>query len=148
GVTRVVNRDSLVSRARILIAEDGFAAVEAALALRALAGDRVALELLAPTPVFRYRPAATTEPFDLAPSRCYDLEAIARDLGAAYHESRLEAVASNKHFVRTASGARLGYDALILASGARAVSGVPGAITFRDQRDIGVIRRLLGELET
>jgi sulfide:quinone oxidoreductase len=144
----VGNRDSSLGRARILIAGGGFAAVEAALALRALAGDRVALELLAPTPVFRYRPAATTEPFDLAPSRCYDLEAIARDLGAAYHESRLEAVASNKHFVRTASGARLGYDALILASGARAVSGVPGAITFRDQRDLGLIRRLLGELET
>ena len=70
-----------------------------------------------------------------------------RDLGADYHKSRLEAVASRKHFVRTASGARLGYDALIVATGARAVVGVPGAITFRDQRDIRLIRRLLGELE-
>lgn len=140
------NLDSSLTRARILIAGGGFAAVEAALALTALAGDRVALEFLAPDPVFHYRPAATTEPFDVAPSRCYDLAAIAQDLGAEYHESRLEAVASGRHFVRTSAGARLAYDALILASGARAVTAVPGAITFRDQRDIGLIRRLLDEL--
>ena len=133
--------------AQILIAGGGFAAVEAALALRALAGQRVALAVLAPDPVFHYRPAATSEPFDMARSRGYDLRAIARDLGAEYHKSRLEAVASRKHFVRTASGARLGYDALIVATGARAVVGVPGAITFRDQRDTGRIRRLLGEVE-
>ena len=133
--------------ARILIVGGGFAAVEAALALRALAGDRARLAILAPDPVFHYRPAATTEPFDVAPSRRYDLQAIARDLSAEYHESRLEAVAPRKQFVRAASGARLPYDALILASGARAVSGVSGAITFRDQRDNRLIRRLLGELE-
>ena len=133
--------------AQILIAGGGFAAVEAALALRALAGERVSLAILAPDPVFHYRPAATTEPFDVSPSRRYDLRAIAGDLGAQYYESRLEAVASRKHLARTASGARLPYTTLILATGARAVVGVPGAITFRDQRDIPPIRRLLGELE-
>jgi sulfide:quinone oxidoreductase len=111
-------------------------------------GPGAALTLVAPDPVFHYRPAATGEPFDATPSRRYDLRAIATDLGADYHKSRLEAVASRKHFVRTAAGARLPYDALILATGARAVVGVPGAITFRDQRDIRTIRRLLGELET
>jgi sulfide:quinone oxidoreductase len=105
------------------------------------------LTVLAPDPVFRYRPAATTEPFDVAPSRSYDLRAIAKDLGAEYNESRLEAVASRKRFVRAASGARLEYDTLILATGARAVVGVSGAMTFRDQRDIPMVRRLLGELE-
>jgi len=136
------------SPAQILIVGGGFAALEAALALRALAGDRVALATLAPDPVFHYRPAATSEPFDVAPSRRYDLRAIAKDLGSVYHESRLEAVASRKQFVRTASGARLHYDALVLATGARAVVGVPGAITFRDQRDIPAIRRVLREFET
>ena len=135
------------SRAQILIAGGGFAAVEAALALRALAGPSVTLTLIAPDPVFHYRPAATSEPFDAAPSRRYDLRAIASDLKADYHKSRLESVASRKHFVRTASGARLPYDALILATGARAVAGVSGAITFRDQRDNRMIRRLLGEVE-
>jgi sulfide:quinone oxidoreductase len=143
----MATHDGLCSPARILICGGGFAAVEAALALRALAGDRVALTMLAPDPVFRYRPAATSEPFDVASSRGYDLRAIASDLGAEYHESRLEAVASRSHSVRTASGARLQYDALILATGARAVVGVPGAVTFRDQRDIPLVKRVLGELE-
>ena len=140
-------RDSSLSRARILIAGGGFAAVEAALALRALAGERATPVLLTPDPVFHYRPAATSEPFELAPSRSYDLRAIAEDVGAEYRQSRLESVASRKHFVRAASGARLSYDALILATGARPVVGIPGAVTFRDQRDIPLIRRVLGELE-
>ncbi len=139
--------DSSRARGRVLIAGGGFAAVEAVLALRALAGDRVEFALLAPDPVFRYRPAATTEPFDLAPSRRYDLRAIANDLGAEYRQGRLEAVASRKRWVRSASGGRLQYDRLILAVGARAVVGVPGATTFRDQRDVPSIRRLLGEVE-
>ena len=134
--------------AEVLIAGGGFAAVEAVLALRALAGARVSLSILAPDPVFHYRPAATAEPFDASPSRRYDLRAIAGDLGAEFHESRLEAVASRKHLARTAAGARLPYASLILATGARSVVGVPGALTFRDQRDISLIRRLLGELES
>ena len=140
-------RPSSGVRSRILIAGGGFAAVEAALALRALAGDRVTLTLLSPDPVFHYRPAATSEPFDAIARRAYDLRAIARDLRAEFHQSRLEAVASRRHFARTASGMRLHYDALILATGARPVVGVPGAITFRDQRDIRRITHLLTEIE-
>jgi len=37
---------------------------------------------------------------------------------------------------------------LILALGARARAGVPGALTFRDQRDVPRFQRLLRELET
>ena len=141
------SQDQSRGDAQILIVGGGFAAVEAALALRALVGRRLTLTLLAPEAVFRYRAAATAEPFDLAPSRCYDLAAIAGDLDADFYESRLEAVASRKHFVRTASGARLGYDALILGTGARPVVGVPGALTFRDQRDIPALKRLLSGLQ-
>jgi len=139
--------DTSDGAAQILIAGGGFAAIEAVLALRAFLDDRAVLTVLAPDPVFHYRPAATSEPFDVAPSRRYDLRAIAADLGAEYHQSRLEAVASHKRFVRTASGARLQYDALILATGARAVVGVAGASIFRDQRDIPMIRRVLREVE-
>src|SRR3954454_20013430 len=43
---------------RVLIAGGGVAGLEAALALRDLAGDRVAVTLLAPGPDFVYRPFA------------------------------------------------------------------------------------------
>jgi hypothetical protein len=49
---------------RVLIAGGGVAGLEALLALRALAGDLVDLELLAPEPAFWYRPLAVAEPFD------------------------------------------------------------------------------------
>jgi sulfide:quinone oxidoreductase len=44
----------------VLIAGGGFAGLEALLALRALAEQRLAVELLAPDAEFVYRPAAVT----------------------------------------------------------------------------------------
>ena len=111
------------SRARVAIAGGGVAALEAALALRALAGDRVRLTLISPNATFFYRPAATVETVRGGPAHAYDLRAIAADLGAAYHQAGLEAVAPQQHWVRLANGARLAYDALILALGARARAG-------------------------
>lgn len=130
-----------------MIAGGGFAALEAALALRALAGDRIQLTLLSPDPVLHYRPAATTESFSRTPGRRYDLRTIAADLAAVYHGASLESVASRERFVRISSGTRLHYDALILATGARAIVGIPGALTFRDQRDVPALRQLLAQLE-
>ncbi|HJS96327.1 MAG TPA: FAD-dependent oxidoreductase [Solirubrobacteraceae bacterium] len=136
------------SPARVLIAGGGFAAVEAALALRALAAGRVRLTLISPKPVLDYRPAATLEPFLDGHPLKYDLHAIAADLGAQFRPGRIEAVAPEQRSVRTDSGAHLDYDALILATGARATSGIPGAPTFRDQRDAHLLRRLLSEIAT
>jgi sulfide:quinone oxidoreductase len=140
--------ESTGRRVRVLIAGGGFAAVEAALALRALAGDRVQLTLVSPDPVLQYRPAATLTAFDARIPLRYDLRTIASDVGAMYHKTRVESVAPKKRHVRTASGARLEYDALILATGARAIAGIPGAMTFRDQRDLRLIRRLLADVDS
>ena len=48
---------------RVLIAGGGVAAIEAMLALHALAEDRVEIELLGPEPHFWYRPLSVVEPF-------------------------------------------------------------------------------------
>ena len=50
-------------RFSVLIAGGGVAGLEALLALRDLAGDRVDLRLLAPEAEFVYRPMAVGEPF-------------------------------------------------------------------------------------
>ncbi len=134
--------------ANVLIAGGGFGAVEAMLALRALASERVSVTLVSDSAVLAYRPAATMEAFDDAPPRTYDLQAIAVEVGASIRLDRLEAVAPNDHSVRLASFAHLHYDALVLAVGARAVSAVPGALTFRDQHEVHHIRRLIGELRS
>jgi sulfide:quinone oxidoreductase len=134
--------------AHVLIAGGGFAAVETMLALRALAPERARVTLISASPVLAYKPAATTEAFDETPPRTYDLQAIAADAGASFRVDRLEAVASHDHSVRLVSFAYLGYDALVLAIGARTIRSIPGAVTFRDQREVGHIRRLTSELRS
>jgi sulfide:quinone oxidoreductase len=146
-VCEVKRRSQSRTAAHVVVAGGGFAAVETLLALRALAGDRVRVTLVSPDPAFVYRPAATMEAFDESPPRFYDLRAIATDLGATFHRARLEAVGSDRGYVRLSSGSRFEYDALVLAVGARAVATIPGAQMFRDQRDVPMLRRLLEEIE-
>jgi sulfide:quinone oxidoreductase len=134
------------SQAHVVIVGGGFAALETMIALRALAAERVAMTLISPRPFFFYRPAATAEAFFEGPPRAYDLRAITADLGASYQRVRLDSVGSECKYVRLSSGARLSYDSLVLAVGARARSSISGALTFRDQRDVPLFGRLLEDL--
>lgn len=139
--------DRCPGRADVVIAGGGFAALEVVLGLRALTGGAARISLVAPDPVFAYRPAATREAFSDAVPRAFDLGAIAADLGVRHHRTRVESVVGARKRVRLASGGRLTYDALVLATGARATVGIPGALTFRDQRDLPRLRDLLRELD-
>jgi sulfide:quinone oxidoreductase len=132
--------------AQVIIVGGGFAALEAAIALRALAQTRVRLRLVSPSTSFIYRPAATWEPLtEPRPSR-YDLGKIAADLGATHHCSTLEAVAPGEQWVRLKTGTKLDYDYLVLAVGARSTTAIPGALTFRDQRDLSRLKLVLKQL--
>ncbi|MGA2925813.1 MAG: FAD-dependent oxidoreductase [Solirubrobacteraceae bacterium] len=129
-----------------MVVGGGFASVEAMLALRALAGDGVRLTLVSPDRAFAYRPAATLEAFDEGPPHHYDLREIADDLHATYLCARLEAVGATNKWVRLSSGGRLQYDSLVIAIGARARVGIPGALTFRGQGDVPRFRNLLADV--
>ena len=135
-------------RADVVIAGGGVAALEAALALRALSGDRVRMTLVCPDRALTFRPSAAFEAFGQPVPPRYDLEAIARNLGAGFCAARVEAVAPRTRVVRLGSGMRLEYDALILAIGARATASIPGATTFYGQRGVPQLRRVQGELES
>jgi sulfide:quinone oxidoreductase len=131
----------------VVVAGGGFAALEAVLALRALAGSAARISLVSPDPVFAYRPAATLDAFSDTAPRVFDLAAIAAELGVKHYRTRVESVATARRRVSLSSGGRLTYDALVLATGARATVGVPGALTFRDQRDLPRFRDVLRELD-
>ena len=64
------------------------------------------------------------------------------------HRDALARVLPDERAVDTQDGARLDYDALVLALGARPVEAVRGALTFRGPRDAGrvaeVVERLRG----
>lgn len=114
----------------MLVAGGGVAALELVLALRALVGSRVAIELIAPHADLRYPPLDVIEPFGLAPPRVALAEALA-PLGVAHRRDAVVDVDVLDHRVRTADGSMLEYEALALTIGTRVLpSPTPGALVF------------------
>jgi sulfide:quinone oxidoreductase len=130
-------------RFRAVIAGGGVAGLEALLALRDLAGDRVEIELLAPNEAFEFRPLLVAEPFGLELSTEVDLAPIVAEAGAHHRRERLAAVDSARRVVHTESGTEVPYDALLVALGARPVEAVPGALAFAGPDERGRFRELL-----
>src|SRR5436190_18549507 len=135
-----------MSRHHVIIAGGGFAAVEALLALRAHAEERVTVELIAKDPLLRYRPSATGEPFGVDEVASFELAELAERAGADFRCDALTAVLPSLHAIRLGSGSTRRYDSLVVAIGARARAAIPGALTFRDQRDTHHLERVLEEL--
>src|SRR5437763_10341653 len=115
---------------RVLIAGGGVAALESALALRALAEERVDIELLTPEREFAYRPLAVAAPFGRGEVHRFALREVADDCGAVLRSGRLAAVEARRGRVRTADGELLPYDQLVVATGARMHAWFPAAFTF------------------
>jgi sulfide:quinone oxidoreductase len=128
---------------RVLIAGSGVAAVEAALALHALAGDRVELELLAPAAELNERPWSVLTPFGADAAPRIDLGGLVSELGMRRHADALASVETDTHSAVTRGGERLGYDVLVVASGAHSREAVPGAVTFRGPLGAGAVEGVL-----
>ena len=118
-------------RTRVLIAGGGIAGLEALLALRDLAGDRVELTLVAPDPEFTYRPMIVDEPFSMVPAERHDLALIARDLGANFLLAGLDEISSEEHTAKLTDGSEVEYDAALVCVGARTRPAYPSATTLR-----------------
>ena len=131
---------------RVLIAGGGVAALEAALALRHFAEDRVRIELLAPEPRFWYRPLAVAAPFELGDVLHFELGALAREIGADFTPGGLVGIDAWRHVAHTSKNTQLEYDMLLVACGALPTPAIPGALTFRGPADIEVISSLLLDL--
>jgi sulfide:quinone oxidoreductase len=119
---------------RVLIAGGGVAALEAVLALRDLAGDRIATTVLSPRSDFVYRPMRVREPFAYSGAREYPLADIARDLGFELKQDAFKSLEPEKRTVHTENGETLEYDALLLAMGATQRPALSHAETLDDSR--------------
>jgi sulfide:quinone oxidoreductase len=130
-----------------MIAGGGVAALEALMALHELAGDRINLQLVTPTPEFAYRPLAVAEPFGLGEARRYDVVRMAADHRAAVHIAGINGVDTAAHHVVTWDGRELPYDLLLVAVGARATTSIPGSVTIQGPGFTGRFRTVLRELD-
>jgi sulfide:quinone oxidoreductase len=132
---------------RVVIAGAGVAALEALLALRALAGEDVGIHVLAPGDAFLRRPLSVGDCFGRSPAPEVDITALLRSQHVTRTVDVLEAVDPLERTVRGHSGALLEYDELVVAIGARAVPMLPGALAFRGRADVPALLELLRELE-
>jgi sulfide:quinone oxidoreductase len=131
---------------RVVIVGGGIAGLEALLALRALAGDRVHLTLVASRPDFIYRPMAIATPFGLGHAGHTPLADAASEMRATLEICALEHVDPGARTILTSTGT-VPYDSLILALGARAIPAFAHALTWDDRRATEGLSALLRDLE-
>ena len=111
---------------RVVIAGGGVAAVEAALALRAIAREGIAVTIATTADDFVYRPFAVVRPFQVRPTYRIGLAQIADDLDAELVAADAVAVEAEPRQLVLSDDQRQSYDALLIAIGARAEAIVGG----------------------
>jgi sulfide:quinone oxidoreductase len=131
----------------VVIVGGGVAALEALIALRELAADRVSATLVAPEDDFVYRPLKVAEPFARGEARRYGLAEIASELGARFMRDAFAALDGEPRTITTRGGGSVGYDVLVLAVGARQVPAFRRALTFGVERDPEMFNGLLADIE-
>ncbi len=134
-------------RFRVLIAGGGVAGLEALLALRDIAGDRVALTLLAPEAEFVYRPMAVGEPFGRGRADRHPLADIASEFDAELIQAGLAEIDAPGRAAVTDTGERVRYDALLVAVGAGSEPALRRALTWTPETDAELFGGLLRDLD-
>lgn len=131
---------------RIVIAGGGVGALEAALALDALLGDRAEVTVLTTSSDYVVRPLAVREPFAYPPAERYAIDAVL-PARVAHVSDDLDAVDPVAKTVRTQGGAALAYDGLIVACGARPTVRYAHAITIDDRKLDPLLHGLIQDIE-
>jgi sulfide:quinone oxidoreductase len=131
----------------VVIAGAGVAGLEAVMALRDAAGDRVRITLLSPERDFDFVPLSVAVPFALDGGRSIPLDQVARDFNIERCIDSLAAVVPSAHTVSLTSGADLHYDKLIIAAGAKREAAYEHATTFRGPEDTDTLHGLVQDVE-
>jgi sulfide:quinone oxidoreductase len=146
-VTRLRSITEPPQRFEVLIAGGGVAALEAALALRDLAGERAGLTLLAPDQEFVYRPMTVREPFGYSLAERHELARIASALDIELIKDSFAWLDRTARNVHTESGRQLRYDALMLCLGAGARARYQHTITIDDRHLDEQLHGLMQDIE-
>ena len=130
----------------VVIAGGGVAAVEAMLALRALAGRRPAITLLTPDAVLSPPAISVASPFGFGPPTAVPLAPLAQSHQVHLRRGLLAEVDTSRRVALGVEDDPLPYDHLLLAVGAGRRTAVPGALTFRGPGQVGAVEAILDEI--
>ncbi|HET8758586.1 MAG TPA: FAD/NAD(P)-binding oxidoreductase, partial [Solirubrobacteraceae bacterium] len=131
----------------VVIAGGGVAGLEALLGLRAMAGDKIRLTLVAPDGNFSYRPLAVAEPFALGHAHRVPLTRFTEQVGAELVIDALERVDDDARRLELSDRSQRSFDALLVATGGRPVVGVEGATTWWPGGDADTYGGLLQDID-
>jgi len=131
---------------KILIVGGGVGALEAALALHNLAGDKAQIEVCAGRGDFVYRPFAVGEPYGASRVLRYELQGLLERCGAEFRPENVGWIDTALRRAHTHDGNEIPYDFLIVACGARLLWSVPGATTFWGVADEGEVQGVVSRL--
>jgi sulfide:quinone oxidoreductase len=137
----------MVVSLKVVVAGGGVAGLEALLALRDLAGERVELTLVEPEDEFVFRPMAVAETFARGHAQRVRTERVASDVGAELLRARLTSVDPERGVAVFEEGDPLPYDALLVAVGAGSEPAYTRAITWTPESDPEVFGGLRRDLE-
>ena len=127
---------------RIVIAGGGIAALEAVLALRALAGDGIEIDVWTHEQDFVCRPQSVAVPFMAGEVQQFPLDRLVASAGGALRQGRVLAVDPGRRVISTDTG-EVPYDVLMLALGAQSRPALDGALTFGGPEDVDALTDLL-----
>jgi sulfide:quinone oxidoreductase len=130
----------------VLVAGAGVAALEAALALDHLAGSAVEVHLIAPTREFVHRPMSVGEPFGRGAAQRLPIVNMLKGRRIGHVFDEIGRVFPKERRLVTKLGLSCDYDALIVATGARAEDALPGSLSFGGPQSVDAYRRLLHAL--
>jgi sulfide:quinone oxidoreductase len=135
-------------RPRVIIAGGGVAGLEALLALRALAPERVTVTTVAPELRFVNHSMSADQPFKPKRGRGVRLQEAVAELGACWHRGKIDRIETSRKRAVTTDGDALYYDMLVLALGARPEREwtSAGVLTYHGGRDGPDYRALLHQL--
>lgn len=132
---------------RVVVVGGGVAGAEALLALRELAGDRIALTLVEPRDELVLPPLSVAEAFALGHAPHYPLQPLLEQSQAEHLQGSLSGVNPERQAIRLQDGSELEFDALLLAPGARPVARVEHATTWWPRGDGEAFSGLVRDLE-
>lgn len=131
---------------KVLIVGGGVGALETAIALNDLAGEKARVEICTGRGDFVYRPFAVGEPYGASRVLRYGLERLAERCGAEFRPENIAAVDPALCCATSHDGAEIPYDYLVVACGARLLWSVPGAVTFWGVADEGEMQEVVSHL--